>query len=115
MFLRSHIRVHDPVRSLRKLDIAFPIWNASAILDTANLHVFVRIVDAGSLSAAARSLGMPKSSVSRALSRLKTAAGAALLERTPRNQRLTDAGRLLLRPARRILDDVSEAESVLGV
>lgn len=96
------------------LDIAFPIWNACRMLDTANLHVFVRIADSGSLSAAARSLGMPKSSVSRALSRLETAAGAALLERTPQNQRLTDAGRLLLRHARRILDDVSEAESALG-
>lgn len=84
------------------------------MLDTSNLHIFVRIVDAGSLSAAARSLGMPKSSVSRALGRLEEDAGAALLERTPQNRRLTDAGRLLLRHARRILDYVIEAENALG-
>ncbi len=84
------------------------------MMDTSNLNVFVRIVDAGSLSAAARSLGMPKSSVSRALRRLENEAGAALMERTPQNLRLTDAGRLLIRHARRILDDVVDAQNALG-
>lgn len=84
------------------------------MLDLAQLHIFVRIAEAGSLSAAARSLGLPKSSVSRALVRLEEAAGSALVERSTRALRLTDAGHLLRRHAARILDDVGEAENALG-
>ena len=96
------------------MDVAFHFWNDRRMLEAAALQVFVKVVDAGSVSGAARALGMPKSSVSRTLVRLEAAAGAALLERTPRRQHLTDAGRLLLRHARRILDDVAEAETALG-
>ena len=84
------------------------------MLDLADLHVFARIADLGSLSAAARALGMPKSSASRSLARLEAAAGSALVERSTRHLRLTDAGRLLQRHARRILDDVGEAENALA-
>lgn len=83
------------------------------MLDLADLRVFARIADLGSLSGAARALGMPKSSASRSLARLEAVAGAALIERTTRHMRLTDAGRLLQRHARRILDDVGEAENAL--
>jgi len=83
------------------------------MLDLADLRAFARIADLGSLSAAARALGMPKSSASRSLARLEAAAGSALIERSTRHMRLTDAGRLLHRHARRILDDVGEAENAL--
>jgi len=83
------------------------------MFDLADLRAFARIADLGSLSAAARALGMPKSSASRSLARLEAAAGAALIERSTRHLRLTDAGRLLQRHARRILDDVGEAENAL--
>ena len=66
------------------------------------------------LGNAARALGLPKSSVSRALARLEAGVGAALIERSTRHLRLTDAGRLLHRHAGRILDDVSEAEAEVG-
>ena len=84
------------------------------MFDLADLRAFARIADLGSLSAAARALGMPKSSASRSLARLEAAAGSALIERSTRHMRLTDAGRLLHRHARRILDDVSEAENALA-
>ena len=84
------------------------------MLDLADLRAFVRIADLGSVSAAARALGMPKSSASRALARLEAAAGAALIERSTRHLRLTDAGRLLQRHAQRILDDVGEAQNALA-
>ena len=84
------------------------------MFDLADLRAFARIADLGSLSAAARALGMPKSSASRSLARLEAAAGAALIERSTRHLRLTDAGRLLQRHARRVLDDVSEAESAMA-
>ena len=83
------------------------------MFDLIDLRAFARIADLGNLSAAARALGMPKSSASRALARLEAAVGSALIERSTRHLRLTDAGRLLQRHARRILDDVGEAESAL--
>ncbi|HMR11876.1 MAG TPA: LysR family transcriptional regulator, partial [Polyangiaceae bacterium] len=55
--------------------------------------VFVSVVDAGSFSGAARLLSLPKSSVSRAVSRLELELGVKLLERTTRSLRLTDAGK----------------------
>ena len=86
----------------------------SVVLDLAHLRAFARIADLGSVSGAARSLGMPKSSVSRSLARLEDAVGTALIERSTRHLRLTDAGLLLHRHAARILDDVSEAENAVG-
>ncbi|WP_428483736.1 LysR family transcriptional regulator [Rhodopila sp.] len=83
------------------------------MFDLVDLRAFARIADLGNLSAAARALGMPKSSASRSLARLEAAAGSALIERSTRHLRLTDAGRLLQRHARRILDDVGEAENAL--
>ena len=96
------------------LDKSFPIWNDDEMLDLIQLRVFARIADLGSVSGAARSMGMPKSSVSRALMRLEDAVGTALIERSTRALRLTDAGRLLHRHAARILDDVTEAENAVG-
>lgn len=84
------------------------------MLDFIQLRTFARIADLGSISGAARALGMPKSSVSRLLVRLEEAVGTALIERSTRHLRLTDAGRLLHRHTGRILDDVSEAESAVG-
>ena len=84
------------------------------MFDLTDLRAFARIADLGSISGAARSLRMPKSSVSRALVRLENSIGAVLVERSTRHLRLTDAGILLQRHARRILDDVGEAENAIG-
>ena len=82
-------------------------------MDIVNLRAFVRIAELKSVSAAARALKAPKSSVSRALSRLEASAGTALVERSTRHLRLTDAGILLLPHAIRILDDLDEAGAAL--
>ncbi|MBB4963438.1 LysR family transcriptional regulator [Saccharothrix violaceirubra] len=58
-----------------------------------DVAVFVRVVEAGSFSAAARVLWMPKSSVSRRVARLENRLGVRLLHRTTRSLALTDAGR----------------------
>ena len=84
------------------------------MLDLSDLNAFARIADLGNMSAAARALNSPKSSISRSLSRLEVAAGAPLVERSTRHLRLTDAGHLLLRHARRILDDVGDAENAMS-
>jgi DNA-binding transcriptional LysR family regulator len=64
----------------------------AVVFDLGDLRAFIRIAELGSLSGAARALGMPKSSASRSLARLEGTAGAALIERSTRHLRLTDAG-----------------------
>ena len=83
------------------------------MFDLVDLRAFARIADLGSISGAGRALRMPKSSVSRSLVRLEEAVGAVLVERSTRHLRLTDAGLLLKRHARRIVDDVAEAENAI--
>lgn len=84
------------------------------MLDLTDLRIFARIADAGSISGAARALGVPKSSVSRSLVRIEREVGAMLVERSTRRLALTDAGLLLQGHARRILDDVGEAEAAIA-
>lgn len=84
------------------------------MFDFNDLRAFARIADLSSISAAARALRSPKSSVSRSLVRLEESVGAVLVERSTRHLRLTDAGLLLRRHAHRILDDVAEAENAIG-
>jgi DNA-binding transcriptional LysR family regulator len=94
----------------------FQSWNADDLpmLDLSDLRIFMRITEAGSVSGAARALGMPKSSVSRSLVRIEAAVGATLIERSTRRLRLTDAGLLLQRHARRIMEEVGEAEDAVA-
>lgn len=84
------------------------------MFDLNDLRAFARIAELGSISGAGRALRMPKSSVSRSLVRLEEAVGTVLVERSTRHLRLTDAGLLLQRHARRILDEVGEAENAVG-
>lgn len=84
------------------------------MFDLTDLRIFARIADTGSISAAARALALPKSSVSRSLGRIEGEVGTTLIHRSTRRLALTDAGLLLQRHARRILDDVGEAEDALA-
>ena len=60
--------------------------------DLNEVLVFTRVVEADSFTAAARGLGMPKSTVSRRVTRLESALGVRLLLRSTRKLSLTDAG-----------------------
>ena len=82
--------------------------------DLFDLKVFVRAVELQSLAAAARSLKASKTSVSRSLVRLEESVGMALIERTTRNLRPTDAGALFYPYAHRILTDVEEADAAMS-
>ena len=73
-------------------------------------QLFVRVVEAGSLSAAAERLGMAKSAASRRLADMETRLGAELLHRTTRRMRLTESGQAYYERCTRILADVEEAE-----
>ena len=72
--------------------------------------VFTRVVQDGSFSAAARQLGMPKSTVSRKVAELERRLGARLLQRTTRTLSLTDAGRAYFQRAVRAIAEAEEAE-----
>jgi len=76
-----------------------------------NLKLFVKTLQAGSVTQAAKELGMPKSSLSRHLTELETEFNIRLLDRRPRNLAATEAGQLLYNqaaPLMESLEDVSQ-------
>jgi len=75
-----------------------------------SMSVLVTAVEAGSLSAAARRLGTPLTTISRKVSELEAHLKTRLLNRTNRRLTLTDAGQSYVAACRRILEDVGEAE-----
>ena len=79
-----------------------------------NLLLFTRIVEAGSLSAAARDAGLSQPTVSKQLAELEARLGAQLLQRTTRQSSLTEAGSAFYVRAKRILAELAEAESDAG-
>lgn len=62
-------------------------------VDLNAVAIFVRIVETGSLSAAARSLNIPKTTVSKRLADLEASLGVALITRTTRKMRPTETGK----------------------
>ena len=78
-------------------------------MDLNHAATFVRVVEAGSFTAAAAALRLPTSSVSRSVSRLEHDLGVTLLERTTRKIGLTDAGRAYYERARDAVAGLGEA------
>lgn len=75
-----------------------------------SMSVFISVVEAGSLSAVSRKLGMPLATVSRKISELEDHLNARLINRTTRSLELTEAGRIYLNACERILEEIAEAE-----
>ena len=75
--------------------------------------IFVKVAQFESISRAARSLGMPISTVSRRLSVLESKLGVSLLRRTTRRVTLTAQGREYFNQSREPLTLLEEAERVL--
>ncbi len=78
-------------------------------MDLNHVAAFVRVVQEGSFTAAAKALGLPKSSVSRSVAQLEEDLGVRLLHRTTRKLHLTDAGSEFHRRVARALTDIDEA------
>jgi DNA-binding transcriptional LysR family regulator len=78
-----------------------------------DVQIFVKVAQFESLSRAARSLGMPVSTVSRRLSMLESTLGVSLLRRTTRRVTLTTPGREYFSQCREPLALLEEAEQVL--
>lgn len=78
------------------------------------LHTFVRVVEAGSLTVAAERLGIAKSAVSRRVADLERRLSAQLVTRTTRRLTVTDTGQAFYERCRRVLADLAEAEAVVA-
>ncbi len=77
-------------------------------------ETYVRVVEAGSLTAAADQLKIAKSAVSRRLKDLETRLGVQLMTRTTRQITLTDSGKALYERALRLLADWKETETAIS-
>jgi len=75
--------------------------------------VFVKVVQAGSFSEAARQIGLPTSTVSTRISRLEKRLGITLLQRTTRRLSLTEAGAVYYQHAAQGLSYLLEAEAAI--
>lgn len=78
------------------------------------MEVFVRVVQEGGFSAAARSLDLTPSAVSKLIARLEDRLGVRLLARTTRALSLTAEGETYHRSALRLLQELNEAEQILS-
>ena len=79
------------------------------------MGVFVRSVEEGSFSAAARSLDMSPSAVSKQIHRLEERLGVRLLHRSTRSLTLADEGAAYYECCARIAADIADAESLAGL
>ena len=82
-----------------------------ATMDLNHVAVFARVVELESFTGAAKQLGLPKSSVSRTVTRLENELGVRLLQRTTRKLHLTEAGQAYYERARVALTGLEEAAS----
>ncbi len=75
------------------------------------MRTFVTVADEGSLSGAGRALRRSPTAITRAVSSLEQHLGVALLTRTTRAMRLTEAGELYVISCRRIMAELEDAET----
>ncbi|MBL8600780.1 MAG: LysR family transcriptional regulator [Myxococcales bacterium] len=81
--------------------------------DLGEIVAFTRVVQAGSFTAAAGQLAMPKSTVSRKIAELEARVGARLLQRSTRAVSLTDLGRVYYEHCVRVVGALEEAQRAL--
>ena len=81
-------------------------------METSELAVFVKVVQTGSFTRAAESMGTQKAYLSRVVKQLERKLGVRLLERTTRSLSLTEAGREIFERAVGILGAIEDVERV---
>ncbi|OZI33965.1 LysR family transcriptional regulator [Bordetella genomosp. 10] len=88
--------------------------NHGAGIQPADLGFFVAVATAGSLSAAARDLGITTAAVSKRLALMENRLGLPLLVRTTRRSGVTPEGEVLLERSRAILGEIDDLRQLLG-
>src|SRR4029077_10878353 len=88
-------------------------WTIGPVLDLNDFFYFVQGVDRGGFTAAARTLRIPKSTLSHRIQQLETELGVRLLNRTSRRFAMTDAGEEFYRHAAAMLREAELAESAI--
>lgn len=83
-------------------------------MNLTDLASFVRVVELGTLAAAARAEGVPKSTLSRRIARLEADLGVALVRRSSRAFALTEDGRLLVERAAGPLRELGQVAQALA-
>ena len=84
-----------------------------ALFNLNDLHLFVQAVDSGSFTAAARHLGIPKSTVSKRVAELEARLGVRLIQRTSRSFALTELGREFFQHAQASMIEAEMAEGIV--
>jgi LysR family transcriptional regulator, transcriptional activator for dmlA len=79
-----------------------------------SMRVFVKVAETASFSRAADSLDVSASAITRLVAALEKRLGARLFQRTTRSVLLTEAGQTFLDRARRIIEDVEDAENIIS-
>lgn len=82
-------------------------------MNVSQLRTFIEIVDRGSFSEAARSMGVSQPAVTMQIQGLEADLGATLLERRYRRVDLTEAGRSLLPTARKVIAELERARAAI--
>lgn len=82
--------------------------------DLNELQLFVQVCKEQSFTLAAKRLGMPKSTVSRAIASLESRLGVRLVERTTRSVSLTEVGALYLDRCQRVMEEAEQADLLVG-
>lgn len=75
------------------------------------MHAFLKVIDSGSFTAAAEQMDLTTAQVSRLISELETRLGTKLIQRSTRQQALTDIGATYAERCRQVISIVDEAES----
>jgi DNA-binding transcriptional LysR family regulator len=78
------------------------------------LEVFAKVAAAGSLSAAARAMGLSQTMVTKHLAALEARLGTKLFHRTTRRLSMTEAGRIFLESSERVLAEIEAAEAAVA-
>src|ERR1700733_6527492 len=108
----QHIDLPILVTSCENRKASFRFWREETDpMDRLEaMSILLAAAETGSLSAAGRRLGKPLTTISRKMSELEAHLNVRLLNRTGRKLTLTDAGQSYAQAAKRILEDVREAE-----
>src|SRR5262249_5167925 len=77
-------------------------------------EAFLRVVQEGGFSAAARTLGLTQSAVSKLVTRLEARLGARLLTRTTRALNLTEEGEAYFQAGQQIIQQLNDAEQAVA-